>query len=210
VVYSIGGIIVSIISDITNFIFIEHHPKEVDIIFIAGTSYPQPPEKASELWINGYAPFILPAGKYGIKKGYFSLSKTISEVYSGEYNTEWDFMSDVLMKSGVDSNAILKENCSENTFENAFNSHKVTDENNLNIKNAIICCQAFHARRCLMYYQWAFPETQFLVCPIETQGINKDNWFKTSYGSERVMGELMRCGAQFKDAIPTYVNKKIF
>ena len=94
------------------------------------------------------------------------------------------------------------------TYENAFKSREVTDKYNLTINKAIICCQAFHARRCLMYYQWAFPHTEFLLCPVETKGINKNNWFTTDYGIERVMGELMRCGSQLKDSISFFRELK--
>jgi hypothetical protein len=110
----------NIIHDITNFIFVENELEKADIIFIPGGSWPEPTEKAAELWIK--------------------------------------------------------------------------------------CCKAFHARRCLMYYSWAYPETEFVVYPVEVQGINKSNWFINDYGIEKVMGELMRCGAQFKEAIPEYVR----
>lgn len=194
----------NIIEDITNFIFIENPLEKADIIFIPGGSWPEPTEKASELWIKGYAPYILPAGRYSCKRGYFAGPLAKREVYNEPYETEWEFMRDIAIKMGVSSNAILKEKCSENTFQNAFMSREVTDSQNLVIKKAIICCKSFHARRCLMYYSWAYPEAEFIVHPVEIQGVNRNNWFSTAYGTERVMGELMRCGAQFKEAIPTY------
>lgn len=190
-----------IIKDITDFIFISSEPKNADLIFIPGTSYPEPTEKAAELMLKGISPYVLPAGRYSVKKGYFDKPKLRAEIYNGSYETEWEFMQDILTKAGVSSDKILREDQSENTFENAFNSKRIVEESKLNLKKAIICCQAFHARRCFMYYKWAFPEVEFLVCPVETQGISKDNWFKTSYGIERVMGELARCGIQLKDAI---------
>ena len=107
----------------------------------------------------------------------------------------------MLIKNSVYETAILKEDNAENTYENAINSRKTTDEYNLNIKKAIICCKSFHARRCLMYYQFCYPQTEFIICPSETQGVNKDNWFKCDDGIDRVMGELMRCGSQFRDLI---------
>jgi uncharacterized SAM-binding protein YcdF (DUF218 family) len=194
----------NLIQDITNFIFVEHKLEKADLIVIPGGSWPEPTEKAAELWLKGYAPYILPAGKYSCKRGYFAGPLAKQDIYNKAYNTEWEFMRDIALTSGVNSEAILREDCSENTYENAFKSREVTDSLNLNIKKAIICCKAFHARRSLMYYSWAYPETEFIVYPVEVQGVNKNNWFSTTYGTDRVMGELMRCGAQLKEAIPTY------
>jgi uncharacterized SAM-binding protein YcdF (DUF218 family) len=192
------------IDDITNFIFVEDKLEQADIIFIPGSGWPELTEEAAELWKEGYAPYILPSGKYSCKKGYFQGPLAKNDVYDKSYGTEWEFMQDVAIKAGVEKQAVLKEDDSENTYENAFKSREVTDRLNLNIKKAIICCKAFHARRCLMFYSWAYPNTEFIVYPVEIQEINRDNWFSTPYGMNRVMGELMRCGAQFQEAIPVY------
>lgn len=196
----------NLIKDITNFIFVEHELEKADIIFVPGGSWPGPTEAAAKLWLDGYATYILPAGRYSCKKGHFGGPLDKKEIYNRAYITEWEFMRDVALSLGVNSEVILREDCSENTFQNAFKSREVTDALNLNIKKAIICCKTFHARRCLMYYSWAYPETEFIVYPVEVQGVNKNNWFSTSYGTERVMGELMRCGAQLKEAIPDYAR----
>ncbi len=193
------------ISEITSFIFIEDKPEKADIIFVPGGSWPEPTEKAAKLWLNGYAPYILPSGKYSMAKGYFSGPTTKMDKYQGVYNTEWDFMKDVALSYGVNENAILKENNATWTKENAFKSREVTDKYNLNINKAIICCKSFHAKRCLMFYSFAYPKTQFIVCPVDIEGITKDNWFKTEIGIDNVMGELSRCGGQLKKAVPTWV-----
>ena len=153
------------IDDITNFIFLEDYPVKSDIIFIPGGSYAEIAEKAAMLWHKNYSNIILPSGKYSAKQGYFPgiLSKT--DKYNMKYNTEWEFLKDVLVQNGVAETAILKEDNAENTYENAINSKRITDENNLAIKKAIICCKSFHARRCLMYYQLCYPQTEFTICP---------------------------------------------
>lgn len=61
----------------------------------------------------------------------------------------------------------------------------------------MIVCKAFHARRCLMLYSLAFPDTRFYVCPVVCIGITRDNWFQSEQGIDRVLGELARCGNQF-------------
>lgn len=195
------------IKEITSFIFIEDKPEKADIIFVPGGLWPEPMEKASELWLNGYAPYILPSGKYTLKNNCFTKPATKSEKYNKKYDTEYEFMKDVGLSYGVDEKAILKEDNATWTKENAFNSRKVTDELDLEIKKAIICCKSFHSKRALMFYSFAYPETKFIICPVDIENINKENWFETEYGIDNVMGELSRCGGQFKKAIPIWRKK---
>lgn len=197
------------IQDITNFIFVEHELEKVDIIFIPGSTWPETCEKAAQLYLEGIAPYILPSGKYGVKKDYFSVPESLQAKYQKPYDSEWEFMTDILIQCSVRKEAILKEDNSMYPHQNAFNSRRVTDARGLQIKRAIICCQAFHARRSLMYYQWAYPDVRFVVCPVETQGINRENWYKHKYGIKCVMRELMRCGSQFVEAIPDYYHESL-
>jgi hypothetical protein len=59
-----------------------------------------------------------------------------------------------------------------------------------------------------MYYQFAYPQTEFIICPSDVQGINRNNWFESEVGIERVMGELMRCGSLFKDLFKSSAAQK--
>lgn len=196
----------NIIQDISEFIFVENDPQQVDIIFIPGGSWWEPSKRAAELWIKGYAPLILPSGRYG-RMGKFAGVKSKREIYNEEYETEWDFMKDVLVKSGLDEKAILMENRATDTFQNALFSKEVTDSLGLSIRKAIICCKSFHARRCLMTYAYAYPQTEFLVCPSDINNIIKNNWFEREAGIEQVMSELQKCGQYFKDAVPSFRDK---
>ncbi len=189
------------ITDISDFIFIEDEPKKADIIFIPGGSYSELGEKAAKLWCNNYAPLILPSGKYSPLNNRFLKPSSKADIYTNVYETECDFFVDVLTKHDVNKEAILKEDKAENTYQNAFKSRELTDKLGLKIDTAIICCKNFHSRRCLMYYQWAYPETELLVCSSEVQGIRKDNWFTLEKGIDRVMNELMKSGEQFRNYI---------
>jgi uncharacterized SAM-binding protein YcdF (DUF218 family) len=196
------------IEDISNFIFLKDQPQTADIIFIPGGSYPEIAEKAARLWKEGYADKILPSGRYSVMRGYFPGPLSKSEKYSTKYETEWDFLKDVLLQSGVDEEAVLREDKSQFTYENALFSKEVTDILGMKIKKALLCCKSFHARRCLMYYQLSYPETEFIICPSDVQGITKDNWHTTEKGIKRVMGELERCGSQFKDIFISQMLEK--
>lgn len=84
-------------------------------------------------------------------------------------------------------------------------SRIAVDEKNIEIKSAMIVCKAFHARRCLMLYQMAFPDVKLKVCPVHCYNITKENWYKSEQGIDRVLGELARCGYQFVQDVKEYL-----
>lgn len=193
------------ITDISDFIFVSDTPCKVDAIFLPGGSHPEQPEYAAELYRKGYAKWLIPSGGVSIKRDKWPGVRSKADIYNGDYKTDCEFLTDALNKNGVPLEQIYGDNKSGHTRDNAYFSKKVADENGLSIRTAIIVCKAFHARRCLMLYSLAFPDTKFYVCPVACIGITKDNWYKTEQGIDRVLGELARCGNQFVGDIKEYL-----
>lgn len=185
------------IKEAGDYIFQEDTIEKADIIFVPGNGYPQMAEQAAKLYHEGYAPYILPSGRYSILVGHFIGVQAKQDVYNGDYETEWEFLKDVLMKNGVPESAILKEDQSTFTYENAILSKKVTDGLGMDIKKAIMCCKNYHARRACMYYELLYPETKFMVVPACVDGIKRDNWRETEEGDDAVTGEITRIIKQF-------------
>lgn len=194
-----------IITDISNYIFVSDEPEKVDAIFLPGGSHPEQPEYAAELYRKGYAKWLVPSGGVSVKRDKWPGVRSKADIYNGDYQSDCEFFTDVFVKNGVPADAIIGEDKSGHTRDNAFLSRKVVDENGLGIKTALIVCKAFHARRCLMLYQLAFPDTMFYVCPVVCIGITKDNWYKSEQGIDRILGELTRCGNQFAPDIKEYL-----
>jgi len=195
-----------IITDITNYIFVSDEPQQVDIIFLPGSSFPDIPERAARLYHDGYAPLLLPSGGVSVKSGKFPGAKSKTDIYDKAYKTECEFYTDVLLKNSVPRDAIIAEDKSGHTRDNAFLSRKVIDEQGFIIRKAMICCKSFHARQCLMLYQLAFPEADIYVIPVDCYGITRDNWYTQEHGIDRVLGELARCGNQFVEDIKEYLK----
>ena len=168
--------------EITKYIFAEDMLQKADIILIPGNAYPQNAERAAALYRQGYAPYILPSGKYSTLVGHFAGVLDRADRYNKEYKTEWEF---------------LKEDQATFTWENAKNSRIVTDQNKLVIQKAILCCRNVHARRSLMYYQKSFPEAKIFVSPSVIGNITKENWYTTKDGIDAVNAELSRILYQF-------------
>lgn len=208
---------------ITEFIFVESIPQKSDVIFVPGGAYPDTARYAASLYRQGLAPYILPSGKYSISVGRFVLPQEKAQVadsLSGEkakqergpksagFVTEFEYLRSILLQEGVDGSAILKEDRATFTYENAVFSRKVLEKRKLRVRRAILCCQAFHARRALLYYQEQFPETEFYVCPVVTRGIGKTTWMTTEEGIDTVLGEVERCGSQFHEILCGYLKNR--
>ena len=194
-----------IITDISDYIFVSDGPEKADAIFLPGSSYSEQPEYAAELYHKGYAKWLIPSGGVSVKVDQWPGVQSKADKYDGDYHSDCEFFTDVFLRNGVPADAILGEDQSGHTRDNAFLSRKVVDERGIRIKTALIVCKAFHARRSLMLYQLAFPETALRVCPVCCLGITRDNWYKTEKGIDRVLGELARCGGQFAGDIKAYL-----
>ena len=180
----------------TELIFVQDIPQKADVIFVPGSQEMALGEKAAALWKDGYAPRILVSGKYSITGAGFTALPEAMARYAGTYETEADFLGQVMEQNGVPKEAIWKEKTATYTYENAILSCQMTKERQLEVKTAILCCKPSHARRSLLYYQLLFPETQFLVCPCDHE-ITAENWYSTETGIDTVLGEAERLGTQF-------------
>ena len=189
------------IEDITKFIFIKDEPEKADIIFIPGSSNWVLAETAARLYKEGKAEKIMPSGMYFYQFGRFMNERVTDERYKGVYRTEAEFLASVLIKNGVPEENVIKEERATNTYENAIYSKELLREMKFRIKSAIICPQAFHARRALMTYSHLFPDTKLYVVPTNTQNITSGNWYNTERGRQVVLGELRKCGEYFENYI---------
>ena len=187
--------------DISDFIFLADEPAPAEIIFVPGNGHALPSELAAHLYCKGFAPYILPSGRYAIGTPGFAGQKSGIRHYEGEFETEWAFMRHILMENGVPAQAILREDEATYTYQNAIYSRRRTDAEKIAVSRAIICCMPVHARRCRMYYETLYPDADLLVCPAPGAAITRDNWLKSAEGIDTVLGEMERCGGQFHDIL---------
>ena len=167
---------------LTDFIFTEQKPEKADAIFVPGGLYGEIAQHAAELYQQGFASLIVPSGKYSIVEGKFTEVQS-PEKYKGRYfETESDFLTQILVDEGVKKSDILQEKEASYTYQNALFTKDLLEKKGLHLKKVILSCQAYHARRCLMYYQFVFPEIEFIVSPVITRGVSKENWYQSEYG----------------------------
>jgi len=174
---------------ITEFIFVEDEIAPCEVILVPGGSRPQLAEKAAALYKNRMAKYILFSGRANYK---------IPEFFS-----EAEYLKSVAINSGVPAENIICENEAANTFENAEFSLALLNKMNFHIGKFILVCKAFHSRRALLTYQYAFPETaEFLVAPVEdNRGLNRNNWTTKDEYVKIVMNEVEKVGKYFGNKI---------
>ena len=191
----------TLISEITDFIFLEDAIEDIkpaDAIFIPGCARPEHTEEAARLYREGYAPLVIPSGGYTKLEGGFSGIKAGGERYGTDYSCEADFLKAVLMANGVPERAILTEREATYTLENAEKSRDLLAARGLlgGIRSAVICCKAYHARRCHMYYHMVFPDVDFRIHPVVIDGVSREDWYKDPAGRRIVLSEFSRTGQQ--------------
>lgn len=189
------------INDLTEFIFVQNEPAPADVIFLPGNGHAEPAEYAASLWLSGFAPQVLPSGRWSVTSGRFLGQISGKRQYLGTFQTEWAFMCAVLRENGVPEEAILREDQATFTWQNAILSRAVAESAGISVRRAILCCMPVHARRCLLYYSSVFPETEFYVCPAEGCAITRKTWLQNEAGIDAVLGEIERCGTQFHEIL---------
>lgn len=193
---------------VTDFVFVEHPPEKADVILIPGSRKIEHALHAAALYRAGYAPWVLPSGRFAVSNGHF---KGVPERYQADYpdayETEWAFLRAVLMRHGVPESAILREDNATYTWENARFSRDVLVRLGIPCRTAILACHAFHARRALLYYQAAMPRTRFVVCPAQTPGYARADWFLTDKGRRCVLGEVERLGGQIGEVFSAMLDE---
>ena len=194
---------------ITDFIFIEDEPEAADVIFIPGGPCGEIALHAAELYHQGYAPLLIPSGKHSILDPVYRGAQSPEKYRGREFPTEADFFSAILIENGVPAENILPERQATFTYENAIYTRKLTDTLGLTVRTAILSCQAYHARRALLYYQALFPDTKILVSPTVTQEIRKEDWFLKPESIDAVLKEMEHCGSQFHEIIKKYPDYAI-
>lgn len=170
---------------ITDIVFVKDELKKSDIIIIAGGSRAELAVAAFSLFEKGYADLILVTG--GKNK------KLI------DFETECDFLCDILIKKGVPETQLIRESRSTNTVENAIFSKQKLEENRMAIKSAILVCKGFHSRRCKMTFQIFMDDSiDFCVSSIvDERNIAAGNWFEDVGKKQIVLSELRKIGTYF-------------
>ena len=193
-----------LIRAISDFVFAEDAMEEADLIAAIGSSYPEIPMKAADLYHNGLARQILVTGRYSYLAECFPGVSAGAEIYTGSYETEARFYTAVLLKNGVPLDAILREEEARCPKEHAAYSRLLLERLDIEPQRMIVICPAYQSRRYQMLFQAAFPDTEILMRPSILSNRNcrvtRETWHCSRFGIQQVLGELVYCGKQLSPA----------
>jgi uncharacterized SAM-binding protein YcdF (DUF218 family)/VanZ family protein len=138
------------------FLCVEDRDVRAEIMIVPGGAGGERARWAAQLYTNGVAPKILLSG-------------------AGDYRGH----RAILMAAGVPRDAILLEDRSSTTKENAEFSARVLREQG--IRKAIVVTSWYHSRRAQSAFEHFAPEIQFYSCPSH-YAYSRADWKKTGIG----------------------------
>ena len=152
--------------------------KQGDCIFVYGGRGIERVHKSVELYKQKRANHILFSG--GLKYGKYTCSEAAT-------------MKDNALEMGVPTEAILTEELSNNTKENAISS-LFTLENQLgihNVKHLLVVSIPWHYRRCLLSLRTYYPQwIDYSWCPANYKKCQPHNWWKYPESNNYVTKEI--------------------
>jgi len=130
---------------------VNHSLEKADCILALGSHDLRVAERATELYLQGWAPLVIMSG---------GLGNFTKEMWTEK---EADKFAAIAIKKGVPENAILIENKSTNTGENILFTQKLLEEKNLDLKSFIVVQKPYMERRSYATFKKLWPEKKLIV-----------------------------------------------
>lgn len=130
---------------------LNHQLKKSDCIFVLGSHDTRIAEYAADLFLQGYAPYIIFSGGFG------NLTKDIFQ------KSEAEIFADIAVKCGIPPEKILVENKSSNTGENVEFTKRLLAEKGLDFNSFILVQKPYMERRTYATFKKVWPEKNFIV-----------------------------------------------
>ena len=130
---------------------LNHELEKADCILALGSHDLRVAQRAAELYLKGWAPFIIFSGGLGnLTRGLWT-------------RPEADLFAEVAVKMGVPANNILIENKSTNTGENILFTQQLLAEKNLIPDSFIVVQKPYMERRSFATFKKHWPDKKLMV-----------------------------------------------
>jgi uncharacterized SAM-binding protein YcdF (DUF218 family) len=134
-----------------NYHHVNHTLKKSDCILALGSHDLRVAERASELYLQEYAPLVLMSG---------GLGNFTKDMWTEK---EADQFATIAIKKGVPEKNILIENQSSNTGENILFTQKLLEEKKLNPQSFIVVQKPYMERRSYATFKKHWPDKDLIV-----------------------------------------------
>ncbi|OGH69244.1 MAG: hypothetical protein A2754_04200 [Candidatus Magasanikbacteria bacterium RIFCSPHIGHO2_01_FULL_47_8] len=130
---------------------LNHQLKKADCIFVLGSHDTRVADYATDLFLQGYAPYLIFSGGLGnLTTGVFKKS-------------EAEIFADIAKSKGVPEDKILIENKSTNTGENVQFTKQLLKDKGLDFTSFILVQKPYMERRTYATFRKVWPEKEFIV-----------------------------------------------
>ncbi len=134
-----------------NYMKMNHPLTKADCIFVLGSHDTRVANHAVDLFLQGYAPYIIFSGGLGrLTEGVFA-------------KPEAEIFADIARGRGVPEDNIIIENQSTNTGQNIDFTRKLLAERNLDFKSFILVQKPYMERRSFATFKKRWPEMEIIV-----------------------------------------------
>lgn len=183
---------------IWEYMHMHHILKKADCIFVLGSYDRRVGHYAAELFLQGYAPFIL-----------FSGGGQHEESKKRFLKTEAETFAEIAVYAGVPAESIIIEKAARNTVENIEYSKKLLKENGLNFNSFILVQKPSNERRSYAAFRRWWPDRECIVTspPISyeeypNEEISKDLMINSMVGDFQRIKVYAEKGWQVPQEIP--------
>lgn len=187
---------------IWDYMHMNHWLEKSDCIIVLGSHDKRVAERGAEIFLQGWAPYILFSGYLG------ALTKEKWE------KPEAEIFADVAIKMGVPKSRILIENKSTNTGENVEYSRRLLEQNGIYPKSAIVVHKPYAERRAFVTFKKLWPELKTALASPEYCFENYPNEeIPKEYAINVMIGDFQRVmvyplkGYTIPQIIPGYVHE---
>ena len=174
---------------------VNHTIQPADCIMVLGSHDLRVAERGAELWLQGYAPWLLMAGGLGrLTLGLWQ-------------ETEAEKFANVAIAMGVPADKILIESRSTNTGENVALAYQLLQEHKIEVNRFILVQKPYMERRTLATFekQWPGKKTEILVTSPQIEFTNYPNQDVTMEEVISIMlGDLQRIKVYPEKGFQTY------
>jgi len=156
------------------YLVVDESPRRCDaIIVLSGEAVPRV-AKAVEMYKGGYSNLIIMTGG----------GRLTSRL------TEADLMYMEAVELGVPPSAVLLENRSESTYENAVNTKKIVLDRG--IKSILLVTSNYHTRRSRFVFKRVFKGTAVEIVTVSAPDpkFSPSSWWKKHEGQQKALTEL--------------------
>lgn len=147
-----------------NFLIVNEAPQKADVIIVLNGSSDRVPY-AAMLYKSGYGEKVLLSG-------------------------DNRYMTQQALSLGIPQSALLLEDQSQTTFENAQYSLKIVQDQGYT--SAIVVTDWYHTRRANIIFAHFFKGIHLTICPVPYNPTTTQGWWKGSNSKEFVISEYLK------------------